>query len=146
MSTHQPELLRRRARGLAVPVVVALMALGSIGMWTGIPLAWITIASWLSGAGYVIYVIALGGCIVSMAAWGWGLGRLNHVYLGLRGRLPDERSGAWRPGARQEATLLDVMIVVSAVIALVTFLVWYLGFADLPSGTPWPDETSGAGP
>jgi hypothetical protein len=90
-------------------------------------------------------VIALGGCVLTMAVWGWGLGRLNRIYLRLRGWEPDERR-SWAPGARRETTLLDVMLVVSAVLALATFLVWYFGFSDVPSGTPWPDETSGSGP
>ena len=146
MSPLEAEPLGGRARGVAIPLVVALMGIGSFALWTAVPIAWIAIAAWLSSVGYVIYLIALCGCVVTMAAWGWGLGRLNRVYLSLRGQLPDEPHKGWVLGARREATLLDVMIVASAALALLSFVVWYFGFADLPSGTPWPDETSGGGP
>ena len=133
------------SRGVALPFVVAAMAVGSIALWTGVPLAWMRIAAWLSSVGYVAYVIALGGGVVTMAAWGWGLARLNRAYLRLRGRQPDEVHAGWRLGARRETTLLEVLVVASAVLALAAFLVWYFGFAGTPSGTPWPDETSGRG-
>jgi hypothetical protein len=145
MSFLDAEPPRRRARPVATSLVIALMAVGSLGLWTAIPLAWMLIAAWLSSSGYVAYLIALVGCVVTMVVWGWGLGRLNGVYDRLRGRSPDEGPIRWSPGVRREATLLDVMIVVSAVLALAIFLVWYLGFAGIPSGTPWPDETSGTG-
>jgi hypothetical protein len=121
------------------------MAAGCLFLWTGIPLAWMRIAGWLSSTGYVAYAIAFCGCITTMVGWGWGLARLNAVYLRLRGREPSSARPTWGPGGRRELTLLDRLVIASALLALVAFLLWYFVLAGTPSGTPWPDETSGRG-
>jgi hypothetical protein len=41
--------------------------------------------------------------------------------------------------------LLDVMMVVSVLVALVAFAVWFFFLAGTPTSTPWPDELSGGG-
>src|SRR5919202_5257456 len=114
MATERLYTPRPRAgRGLAVPLVVAAMAVGCIMLWTGIPLAWLRIAGLISSVGYVAYAVALTGCVATMGLWGWGLARLNRVYLRLRGREPEDAYAAWRRGARRETSLLDAMIVIS---------------------------------
>jgi hypothetical protein len=39
--------------------------------------------------------------------------------------------------------LLDVMMVVSVVLAVVALVLWFTVFAASPTSTPWPDELSG---
>ncbi|MFL5820878.1 MAG: hypothetical protein ACJ76S_09400 [Solirubrobacteraceae bacterium] len=125
------------------------MAAGCVVLWLGIPLAWLRIASLLTDTGYVIYLVALFGCPLTMALWGWGLYRVNDVYLGLSGRQRPRAQQAWlesetqTSAARRELMLLDVMMVVSVLLALVALALWFLVFAASPTSTPWPDELSG---
>ena len=133
------------ARRFGWAPVAAAMAVGCLFLWTGIPLAWMRIAGWLSSTGYLAYLIAFCGCVATMAGWGWGLARLNALYLRLRGRDSSHAAAKWVPGDRRELTLLDKLVITSALLALVAFVVWYFVLAGTPSGTPWPDETSGRG-
>jgi hypothetical protein len=118
-------------RGVVAGALVLLMAIGSLAMWTAIPIGWIWIASLLSSTGYVIYLIALLGAPPTIAFDAWILRRLNDAYVRLRGY--EER----------RSQLLDVLLVGSVILALAGFLFWYFGLAGIPSGTPWPDEVSG---
>jgi hypothetical protein len=75
----------------------------------------------------------------------WALHRLQAAYLRLRGRSPvsDADSVDADRRGRRKWRLLDVLLVGSALLALIGFLSWYFGLAGTPSGTPWPDEVSG---
>jgi hypothetical protein len=125
------------------------MAAGCLVLWLVIPLGWLRIASLLSDTGYVVYLVALFACPITMAFWGWALYRLNDVYLRLTGRERPQRQQAWlesatRPSTgRREIMLLDAMMVVSVVLAIVALVLWFAVFAASPTSTPWPDELSG---
>ena len=109
------------------------MVLGCLALWTLIPAAWLVIARALASSRATGYVVALVGCPVTMIVWGRGLYRLGAVYeraMGREGRRP---------------LLLEALLVVSALVALGAFLVWFFVFAGSPSATPWPDEMSGPG-
>jgi hypothetical protein len=96
-----------------------------------------------------VYLVALVGCPITMAIWGWALYRVNDFYLRLTGRERPQRQHAWLesaaspPNRRRELMLLDVMMVVSVVLAVVALILWLAVFAASPTSTPWPDELSG---
>jgi hypothetical protein len=127
---------------LAVAIVV-----GSLAMWIGIPLFWIWVAGRLIDEYPSIYLLALAACPLTMIGWGWMLYRLNAIYVEIAPR-PDETPGsqrsAWlgslsdnRRPRRREATLLDVSMIVSVIIALAAMAVWFFAFAH--NTGPLPD-------
>jgi hypothetical protein len=118
------------------------MALGSLALWTAVPLGVLWGVAAMARTPVAIYLIALVACPAAMIAWGWGLYRINGLYLRLTGRPVPERDTA--AGGR-EVMLLDVLVVASTVVAVVALLVWWLVFAGSPTSTPWPDELSGQG-
>ena len=130
---------RRGGRHLAARAFLAIvMGLGSLLLWTVIPFGWLRLASSLSDRYTTVYLLALLGCPVAMLLWGWGLYRVNRVYL----RLADPTRGA-RPRDEPRLTLLEVLLIASAAIALILLMVWWLALAHPPTSTPWPDEVSG---
>src|SRR5207247_11053017 len=69
---------RRRAAELAL---MAVLALGSLLLWVGIPAVWLWVWSQASDRYLTIYAAALIGCPLAMAALAWCLHRINRVYL-----------------------------------------------------------------
>ena len=139
---------RRGGRHLAARALLAIvMALGSVVLCTVIPFGWLRLSASLSDRYTTVYLLALFGGPVAMVLWGWGLIRVNRVYLRLAdpARGVDRGSrmrGAHRRGERR-LTLLEVMVIASAIIALILLIVWWLALAHPPTSTPWPDEFSG---
>jgi hypothetical protein len=123
------------------------MGAGSIALWTIIPLGWLWLGALLSDNAATIYVVALLGCPITMVLWGWGLYRINGVYLRLSGWSPAVAgtSSQVSARARRPVMLLDVLVIASALLALGAFLVWFFVFSGSPTSTPWPDELSGVG-
>ena len=124
-----------------------LIVAGSLVMWIGIPLMWIWIAGQLIDEYPSIYLLALAACPLTMIVWGWALYRINAVYLELTPPPPDvpgvQRS-AWlgslsaeRKPRRRQATLLDVSMIISVIIALTAMAVWFFAFAH--NTGPLPD-------
>jgi hypothetical protein len=66
-----------------------------------------------------------------MALWGWGLYRVNNIYLDVTGKERPQRQPRWlesaaKPsGDRRELMLLDVMMVVSVLLALIVVAIWF---------------------
>lgn len=123
------------------------IVLGSLVTWLGIPAFWIWLAGQLSHDYPSIYIVALGGCPLTMIVWGWGLYRLNNVYTEISARAgdaPGVQRSAWlgslsgeRTPRRRQATLLDASMVVSVIIALTVMAIWFFAFAH--SSGPLPD-------
>jgi hypothetical protein len=120
------ELLRLASSGL---VLVALMFLGSLGLWLGIPLAWLWIASQVQGAtdslGAAV-ASAMVGVVVSVALALGVLVWLNDKHRALRIARGHEDTGP---------LVLEAVVTTSAGIALVLFVGWLLffsGFAPFP--------------
>src|SRR5919198_5243017 len=114
---------RRAGRHLAARAFLAIvMGLGSLLLWTVIPFGWLRLSSSLSDRYTTIYVLALLGCPVAMLLWGWGLYRVNRVYLRL-GDPTRDAGGAQSRGAgprpEPRLTLLDFLLIASAGIALI---------------------------
>jgi len=132
--------------GLAKVALIALMAVGSIFLWIGIPVGWLWIGSQIQSdsgqASFGLYLGILLGIIVSMVAIGKLLWSLNGVYGRLTGsevvrvRMPWHRSMRGEQEGRQPRQILDVVMVFSVATAGFAFLIWFLFFAgsSLPGG------------
>jgi hypothetical protein len=119
--------------------LIALMAVGSIFLWIGIPVGWLWIGSQLQSssgqASFGLYLGVLLGIIVSMVVIGKLLQSLNGAYGQLTGsekvrvRMPWHRSLRGEDEGRAPRQILDVVMVVSVMAAGFVFLVWFLFFA-----------------
>jgi hypothetical protein len=126
-------------------VLVALMALGSIVMWLGVPLGLVYLASKLADTpnpSMGPYLLIIIGLPIGMALVGKGLGWLNRAHIRLTGAEVDEYRPGWTRSLRGERDVvrrggvLDRVMIVSVAIAAVAFAVWFFGFAgsSLPGG------------
>lgn len=125
--------------------LVALMALGSVVMWLGVPLALVYLASRLADTpdpSMGPYLLVIIGLPVGMAVVGKGLGALNRAHVRLTGAETDEYRPGWTRSMRGERKVdrrngvLDKVMIVSVAIAGLTFAIWFFGFAgsSLPTG------------
>ena len=138
--------MNQAGTGLAKVALIALMAVGSIFLWIGIPVGWLWIGSQIQSdsgqASFGLYLGILLGIIVSMVAIGKLLWSLNGVYGRLTGseivrvRMPWHRSMRGEQEGRQPRQILDVVMVISVATAGFAFLMWFLFFAgsSLPGG------------
>jgi hypothetical protein len=125
--------------------LIALMALGGLMLWLGNPVIWLWIGSQTTGAQQGRmgpYVLVAAGILVSTVLVSLGLARLNRVYQSVSGqvttvrvRLPWMRSLRGDEDARPEVTVLDFILVVTALSCVATFLFWFVFLA----GSPLPD-------
>jgi uncharacterized membrane protein YcjF (UPF0283 family) len=109
--------------GASALLTAVIMVGASLLLWIGVPAGWLWIGSQVQGStGNVGTAIAvmLVGATVSIVALAWLLGRLNRVHEHLRAARGAEASGP---------PLLEVVLVVTAAIALVGFAVWFFVFA-----------------
>jgi hypothetical protein len=109
--------------GASALLTGVIMVGASLLLWIGVPAGWLWIGSQVQGStGSVGTAIAvmLFGAVISIVALAWVLGRLNRVHEHLR-----EQRGADQTGP----PLLEVVLVVTAAIALVGFAIWFFVFA-----------------
>ena len=115
--------------GASAVFLVAIMLAGSLVLWVGIPLAWLWIGSQIQDAtGSLGAAVAamLVGVVVSIVLWLPVLGWLSDRYRRERRARGLDDTGHFA---------LEVTIVLSAGIALVGFVGWFLlfsGAAPLP--------------
>lgn len=109
--------------GASAVLTGVIMVGASLLLWIGVPAGWLWIGSQVQGStgnlGTAIAVMLV-GAIVSIVALAWLLGRLNRVHEHLR-----EARGADMTGP----PLLEVVLVVTAAIALIGFAIWFFVFA-----------------
>jgi hypothetical protein len=126
-------------------MLVALMAIGSVVMWLGVPLALVYVASKLADTpnpSLGPYLLIIIGLPVGMAVVGKALGWLNRQHIRLTGTEVDEYRPGWTRSMRGERQVerrggvLDRVMIVSVALAAVIFAVWFFGFAgsSLPGG------------
>ena len=132
-------------RRLLAALLIALMAIGSILLWLGIPVGWLYLVSRLvksSQPSMGPYVLLIVGIPASMIVVGKALSKLNRVYGEVTGTTPTMRvRSPWMKSMRGEResgrqrTVLDVVMVWSVALALLCFGVWFFAFAgsSLPS-------------
>jgi hypothetical protein len=124
---------------------VALMAVGSVVMWLGVPLGLVYVASRLADTPNPTlgpYLLVILGLPVGMAVVGKGLGALNRAHVRLTGAQTDEYRPGWTRSMRGERRVdrrngvLDKVMIVSVAVAGIAFAVWFFGFAgsSVPTG------------
>jgi hypothetical protein len=129
----------------AAIMLVALMALGSVVMWFGVPLGLIYLASKLADTpnpSMGPYLLVLIGLPVGMAVVGKALGALNRAHIRLTGAEVDAYRPGWTRSMRAERKVerrggvLDRVMIISVGVAIVVAAVWFFGFAgsSLPGG------------
>jgi hypothetical protein len=128
--------LGRRLLGV---LLIALMAVGSVLLWLGIPLGWLYLVSRLvdsSQPSMGPYILVLVGIPASMIVVGKLLSKLNRAYGELTHTAPSARTrSAWLRSMRGErdsgrqSTVLDVVMVWSVAFALLCLAVWFFVFA-----------------
>jgi hypothetical protein len=110
-------------RGASAVLTVVIMFGASLLLWIGVPAGWLWIGSQIQGStgsvGTAILVMLV-GAIASIVAIAYLLGSLNRAHdrlLEARGVEP------------QGPPMLEVVLVITAAIALVGFAVWFFVFA-----------------
>jgi hypothetical protein len=119
--------------------LIVLMFLSAMMIWLGSPIIWLWIGSQVTSSqapGFGPYMLVGTGILVSTGLLAYALARLNRAYEQVVGeartvrvRLPwlrslrDERSPATR------LTVLDFILVLTALTAIATFAAWFLLFA-----------------
>jgi hypothetical protein len=128
----------RSAWNPAAVLLVALMALGSVVMWLGVPLGLIYLASKLADTpnpSLGPYLVVFIGLPIGMAVVGKGLGALNRAHIRLTGAEVDDYRPGWTRSMRAERRtdrrggVLDRVMLISVVVAALAFAVWFFGFA-----------------
>ena len=117
--------------------IIALMALGSVALWIGDPALWFWITAQLQSTQPTMgpYVLAIVGIILTGVVLGKLLSRLNRLYGDVTGTTPTVRIVIpWRRSyrgdnradedARMPVSLLDVVMVISVVIAVGALVAW----------------------
>ncbi len=109
--------------GAGTILVAAIMFIGSLGLWVGTPLLWLWVGSQIQGATSSLgtaLAAAFVGAVLTIAAVASVLAKLSDVYrANCRARGRDD------PGH----LMLEGVLVVSAGITLMGFVVWFFLFA-----------------
>jgi hypothetical protein len=126
-------------RRLVAVLLIALMAIGSVMLWFGIPVGWLYLVSRLVSSSQPSmgpYVLVLVGIPASMVVVGKLLSKLNRAYGELthttatgRVRTPWLKSMRGERDSGRPRTILDVVMVWSVAVALVCFAIWFFVFA-----------------
>jgi hypothetical protein len=144
MSQSTETVRRRRPHTLAAVAVALVMLFFALSIWTLIPLGWVWIGSQLAATQFPSigpYILVLFGIIVTILATAWVIGRLNDVYVSLTGThtVAPLRS-SWLRSVRDtgheygQPRLVEVILILSAILALACFAFWFLLFAGSPIG------------
>lgn len=134
--------LRRPGSALAGAGLVLAMAVGSLALWTLLPLAWLWAASNVVESNLFVYLFALVACPVTIVLGASALYRVEAVYLRTTGRPAQTAArAAWlkslraERGRRRGLGLLDVFMIASAVFAVVSFLLFVVLAGSGPETT-----------
>jgi ABC-type uncharacterized transport system permease subunit len=104
-------------------LLVGVMLAGSLLLWVGIPLGWLWIGSQVQASSSSIgtgLMVTMVGAISSIIFVAWLLSQVNRKHVELR-EARDLPMGS--------DSALEVILVVSAGIAVVAFSVWFFGFS-----------------
>ncbi len=114
--------LRSLLGGPASGALVLAMLAGCLFLWIGAPVAWLWVGSQIEGSASLgtALMVTMTGLIVTIVVVVAGLSRLNRRHAELREA---------RDLPVPDPTALEVMLVVSAALAVVVFGVWFFGFA-----------------
>jgi hypothetical protein len=132
-------------RRLHAVTLIALMAIGSVTIWIGLPIAWLWIASQVQGGSstpsFTAYALVVIGLPLSVVVVAKGLASLDRTYERVTDAEPEERQQrAWlksmrgERGARRRYHVLDVVMLssVSLALAVLGFWFFFLAGSSLP--------------
>ena len=129
----------RVLRSPLAALLVALMAIGSIAMWLGVPAGLIYAASQVADSpdpSVGPYLLIALGLPVGMGLIGWLLGRLNRMHARVTGSADERpqqatwlRSMRGERGSTRQTGVLERVMVVSVGLALLAMAVWFFAFA-----------------
>ena len=133
-------------RRLEAGFLVTVMLVGAFSLWTVVPLGWLWIGSQIVGTQEPrlwAYFVVLVGIVTSVIVIAKILQTLNRRVIALRGGegfRPTKIPLPWLESMRDErhsqsASVLDTVLVASAVMAAIAIFVWFVLFA----GSPVPD-------
>jgi hypothetical protein len=126
------------ARPIAATSLMALMVVGSVAVWTVIPVAGLWVASQLSESptqiGLVPVLAAAGGIPAAMTSAVKLLAHVDRLHMRLTGTTPQARVlPTWRRSLGDSSsvpvTVLDTIMVASVLVAGVAMAVWFFAFA-----------------
>jgi hypothetical protein len=134
-------------RRLEAGFLVALMLVGAFSLWTVVPLGWLWIGSQIVGTQEPrlwAYFVVLVGIVISVIVIAKVLAALNGRVMAIRGGegfRPTKIPLPWLESMRDErhsqrASVLDSVLVASAVMAVVALVIWFA----LLAGSPVPNQ------
>lgn len=135
----------RRPHTLAAVAVALVMLFFALSIWTLIPLGWVWIGSQLAATQFPSigpYILVFFGIVVTILGTAWVIGRLNDLYVMLTGThtVAPLRS-SWLRSVRDSSEhqygqprLVEVILILSAILALAAFAFWFLLYAGSPIG------------
>jgi hypothetical protein len=138
-------MLTRASRRSAKAGLISLMVLSALMLWLGNPVIWLWIGSQVTTSqqgSFGPYVLVAVGILASTIAVAILIARLNRLYERVSGeaatvrvRLPWLRSLRDERAPDTRITVLDLILVSTAVAGIALFVVWLLFFAgsSLPS-------------
>jgi hypothetical protein len=117
-----PHLRRALRASQAAALLMAMMFIGSLVLWVGMPVAWLWVGSRLQEVTSLSNAIGamMIGMLLSVAVLVALLGRLGRMHTEIQ-----ERRGV----PEGQMTALELVLVSSAVIAVIGFFVWFFGFS-----------------
>jgi hypothetical protein len=130
--------LARIARPIAAAALIAVMVVGSLAVWTVIPIGGLWVASRLSDSnaqiGLVPLLVAAGGIPTAMVFAVELLARVERLHMRLTGSAPQARAlSAWRRSLGDSRsvrlTVLDRIMLASVLVAGIAMAVWFFAFA-----------------
>jgi hypothetical protein len=103
-------------------LLVLIMFVGSLVLWVGVPAGWLWIGSQLQASSSMATAVGsmMIGMLITIAALVAALAWLSRKHAELQ-----EARGV----PESETTALELVLVVSAVVAVVGFFVWFFGFS-----------------
>jgi hypothetical protein len=125
----------RIVRAGAATGLIALMVLGSVAVWTVIPLGGLWLASQLTESyaqlAILPLLVAAAGIPIAMALGGKALAAVERLYLRVTGQTPSARVvSAWRrsisDSRSSRLTVLDRIMVGSVLVAVIALAVWFV--------------------
>jgi hypothetical protein len=129
-------------RQIKQAALVVVMVLGGLMLWFGNPVIWLWIGSQLSEtqrASMGPYFVVAIGILASTIAVSLGLARVHRRYQEVSGhtptvrvRLPWMRSVRGEEDSRPEVTVLDVVVVTTAMLGIAAAVFWFLALAGSP--------------
>jgi hypothetical protein len=127
---------------LTQTALVGVMVLGGLMLWFGNPVIWLWIGSQMSEsqrASMGPYAVVALGILASTIFVAWGLAQVHRRYQEVSGhvptvrvRLPWMRSLRGESDSRPEVTVLDVVVILTAMLGLLAALVWFIALAGSP--------------